>query len=164
MNSIHLKYVISYFQANIEKLNLLRNFIHEKKGNISLFTKKNKKIISKNEKVKKYNDLIYGKSIIMTICFKTTQEIKEFHSLLSEICIKLQFFIHSIVINENVFLNSNHLNLLLNVCKNEKNIIHPYSFVYFLNILKLKQINYFKNLNKKRIPEIGSLKIIKYII
>lgn len=161
---IEATYLLNYFQANIEKLNELRNFVLKNKSKINLLGKKEIKNLKHGNLlfVQAIKTIVYGKAIMITN-EKNIQEHKKFYSLLVELCEKLNIHINSILINKKIYLTPNNFILFLE--KENKITIMPYHLIYFLNTLKSKQYQLLNSTKNKIIyNRVNYVKMIKYII
>ena len=155
-----LTYLLTYFHANMELLNKIREFTLEHNASIQLISKKQ---VNKSNKYIK--NLVYGKLILITLEGNLESQIN-FTNKLNEFVKSLNIYINNVII-DNTYYTITNLNKLYEQYKiNKANIINYYSIIYIFNTLKqvqnqhyLSLINYF-NLKQHLITS----QIIKNII
>lgn len=138
-------YILTYFHANMEKLNTLRDFTISNNSSINLIGQKKINEYKKTNKnlYNKLKYLIYGKCIIITTNKKIQEQIIFFNNLKQTIN-DLNIYINCVLIN-NIYYTIPNITYLYNLISklNYNNLLFPYSFIYFLQVLttKSKQLN-----------------------
>lgn len=135
-------YVLTYFHANMEKLNAIREFSNSKNANLRLISKKQLK--GKITPTTEIDQLIYGKLITISINEKFDNQIQFLNELIN-FAKELNVHIHSILV-EGTYYTINNIKKIHTLIKHTNNVFfNLYSIVYLIKILKLSQVhNYIK--------------------